>query len=280
MSQRAFVVGMIRRLRQLGPLVRRRRMPQQQQPDVLRLEYYKALLPFVHAFRLPESDRRAILHMLAVDRQAEGHMDAPMRPDAKWLIDRAERLADDDLARRRLEDVASGFGQRVSTFQREQLDKQVRAALGIPLALIEPFTRERIEEFAALNVDLIRSVSTRYHDRIRQRVEEAFEQGTRPEDLARDMVEVDGIAERDARRIARDQLGKLAGDFNRDRQQGLGVTHYVWNSVHDNRVRDEHRQLDGRTFAWASAPPDGHPGQAINCRCFAEPVFDDILESI
>src|SRR5687767_14742421 len=97
MYQRAFVVGMIRRLRQFGQPARRRRIPQQQQPDMLRLEYYKALLPFVRGFLLPESDRRELLHMLAAERRNEGHMDAPMRPDASWLIDRAERLADDDL---------------------------------------------------------------------------------------------------------------------------------------------------------------------------------------
>jgi SPP1 gp7 family putative phage head morphogenesis protein len=278
-AQRAFTVGMIRRLRQFGPLRRRHRIPQQRQPNVLRLEYYKALLPFVHAFRLPDEARRDILRGLAVERQNR-RMDSPWWDRWRHMIDIQERLSEDELGKRRLEDVARRFGQRVSSFQREQLDKQVRASLGVPMALIEPFTVDKLEQFAAENASLIKSVSERYHDRIRARVNDAFERGARAEDLAEEFVEVDGMAERDARRIARDQIGKLAADFNQSRQTELGVTEYIWRSVHDSRVRDEHRELDGRRFKWSETPPDGHPGDAVNCRCFAEPVFDEILSDL
>jgi SPP1 gp7 family putative phage head morphogenesis protein len=278
-AERAFTVGMIRRLRQLGPLPRRRRVPRQQQPDLIRLEYYKALLPFVHAFRLPDYIRGDIMRGLEVERQNR-RLDSPWWDRWRHMIDIQERLSENELGRRRLEDVAKRFGQRVSTFQREQLDKQVRAALGVPMALIEPFTVDKLEQFAAENAALIKSVSERYHDRIRARVNDTFERGATAEQLAEDFVEVDGMAERDARRIARDQIGKLAADFNQARQTELGVTSYIWRSVHDQRVRDEHRQLDGRKFKWSETPPDGHPGDAVNCRCFADPDFSPIVDLI
>jgi SPP1 gp7 family putative phage head morphogenesis protein len=278
--KRAFVVGMIRRLRQFGPLSRRRRMPRQQQPDTLRLEYYKALLPFVRAFQLPEDVRRDILHTLVIERQNQGRMDAPWWDRWRHMIDIQERLSDSDIARKRLEEVAKRFGQRVSSFQRDQLDNQVRATFGIPLALIEPGTVNKLEEFVALNVDLIKSASQRYHDRIRQDVERAFAEGTRPEDLADLFVERDGMAERDAMRIARDQLGKLNADFNEDRQKELGVTSYIWRTANDERVRDEHQDREGQEFKWSDPPEDGNPGEPIQCRCYAEPVFDEIMSDL
>ena len=279
-SQQAFTVGMIRILRQLGPLRRRTRMPRQQQPDLLRLEYYKALLPFVRGFLLTAEDRSAILRMLSVERRNEGRMDAPMRPDASLMIDRFERIAEDDLGRKRIEETARRFGERVSGFQREQLDKQARASLGIPLRMVEAPVVARLEGFAAENAALIKDVSQRYFDRIRGDVMEAFERGTHPSELAEMLEERDGMAERDVRRIARDQIGKLNGQFNEERQTQLGVTSYIWRTANDKRVRDEHRTREGRTYKWASPPAEGHPGEPVQCRCYAEPVFDDILEGL
>jgi uncharacterized protein with gpF-like domain len=45
-------------------------------------------------------------------------------------------------------------------------------------------------------------------------------------------------------------------------------------------VRDAHFDREGRTFTWADPPDDGHPGEAINCRCQAEPDLEGLLEEI
>lgn len=47
---------------------------------------------------------------------------------------------------------------------------------------------------------------------------------------------------------------------------------YIWRTVGDRKVRDEHAARDGQRFYW-SAPPDGeHPSEDYNCRCWAEPL--------
>ncbi len=109
---------------------------------------------------------------------------------------------------------------------------------------------------------------------------EAFEQGTHPNDLAEMFEERDGMTERDARRIARDQIGKLNADFNEARQTDLGVVSYFWRTMNDNRVRHDHRDRDGREYRWSNPPEDGHPGRPINCRCYAEPNFAPVLEGL
>jgi hypothetical protein len=37
-------------------------------------------------------------------------------------------------------------------------------------------------------------------------------------------------------------------------------------------VRDRHAANDDKLFRWDTPPEGGHPGQAYNCRCYAEPV--------
>ena len=49
-------------------------------------------------------------------------------------------------------------------------------------------------------------------------------------------------------------------------------THYIWRSVRDDRSRGEHAKRHGQVFSWDNPPEDGHPGEAPNCRCWAEPI--------
>ena len=67
-------------------------------------------------------------------------------------------------------------------------------------------------------------------------------------------------------------LRAFAGLINQLRQQDLGIERYVWRSRDDAKVRDSHAQYDDQVFRWNDPPAGGHPGQAPNCRCYAEPV--------
>ncbi len=57
------------------------------------------------------------------------------------------------------------------------------------------------------------------------------------------------------------------------RQQDLGIERYIWRSQDDAKVRDSHADFDDQVFRWDLPPAGGHPGQAFNCRCYAEPVM-------
>ena len=82
------------------------------------------------------------------------------------------------------------------------------------------------------------------------------------------------------------QLGNLVaqhffGAINERRQIALGITHYIWRTRDDSKVRAEHAPRDDKIYSWDHVHEDGHPGQAPNCRCFAEPVVSDsLLESV
>jgi SPP1 gp7 family putative phage head morphogenesis protein len=69
--------------------------------------------------------------------------------------------------------------------------------------------------------------------------------------------------------IARDQLGTLNSRLTRARHELVGVARYRWVTMGDDLVRDEHAERNGQEFEWDDPPPDGHPGEPINCRCHA-----------
>jgi SPP1 gp7 family putative phage head morphogenesis protein len=280
----AVTVQRIRFLRMVGahsPPRRRGRIPPPLQPDMIRLAYYNALVPFLRlAQHEMEHYRSEILRLLDEDRHERGitdHRDAGRRSErAKELVDKAARDFASNLRPTALEDVVTKFGKQTSDFQRRQLDNQVQAALGVPLGAIERPVTEKIEGWAAINIDLIKTVPDRYFDRLRLDVLEAFEHGEHPDTLTEDFVDRYGMAENDARRIARDQIGKLSSQLNTERQQALGVTHFIWRTMRDPGVCDFCEPLEGAVFEYDD-PPECMPGECHpQDRCYAEAVFDTI----
>jgi uncharacterized protein with gpF-like domain len=75
-------------------------------------------------------------------------------------------------------------------------------------------------------------------------------------------------------------LRAFAGLINQLRQQDLGIERYIWRSHDDTKVRDSHADFDDQVFRWDEAPAGGHPGQAHNCRCYAEPVRPDASDDV
>jgi len=287
---------MVRLLRAAAPALHRRkggRMPRQQQPDGLRLEYYKAIRA-----RAVEPSTRAlagvrdeVLRLLADERAERGddmRRDAPIKRAgrARELIEKAAARAAQTVSERELAEVARQFGMRTSDFQRGQLDRQVRQAVGVPLSSVEKPTVDRIPGFVRENVDLIKTVPERYFDSVRDTVSQAFEEGWTVDRLSDEISFRGDVAESNARRIARDQIGKLNAQVNQDRQQALGVTSYIWRGVLDVRERDSHVALEGRRFEWNGDAPIGvsgqviQPGYEICCRCHAEPALDDIIAGL
>lgn len=79
-----------------------------------------------------------------------------------------------------------------------------------------------------------------------------------------------------ARLIARDQTNKLNADLNRIRQQQAGVDEYTWRTSRDERVREDHRRVNGKVYKYGESTgtkTGAEPGQDIQCRCIAQGVI-------
>lgn len=143
-------------------------------------------------------------------------------------------------------------------------------------------TRAALSMKVKENVQLIKTMSDRHFASLQSNVLSAITQGKRVEEIESIIDDRFASMESNAELIARDQVGKLNGQLTEMTQTEMGLTRYRWRGVGDQRERDSHRALEGETFSWADPPVvDGesvNPGMAIQCRCYAEPVIEDLLD--
>jgi SPP1 gp7 family putative phage head morphogenesis protein len=267
----------------------KKRLPRQQEPVGVQRDYFAAIRAILRAARdrllaqlqdkLPGIVQRAGLRR---DGPRELAGDAIAGSDyAAEINELVETVAGEHLAafpNERLRQMAESYGTKLSTFQREQLSKQLRSGLGIDLYRAEPWLQDAIGQFASENVSLIKTVPRQFFDQIERGLVQGIRDGQTYEDLTRELEERYGVAESRARLIARDQIGKLYGNVNEARQRDLGVVAYFWRTAQDERVREEHAARDGTRFEWAEPPDDGNPGEPIQCRCWADPDLSDVIE--
>jgi SPP1 gp7 family putative phage head morphogenesis protein len=127
-------------------------------------------------------------------------------------------------------------------------------------------------------VRLIKTIPDRLFNDLTNTVYDGFSEGLSYSEIANDLEERYGVSESNAERIARDQVGKLNGALTQERQTNLGVVSYTWRGAMDERERDSHIAHEGRTYEWDDPPADtGHPGEDPMCRCYAEPVLEDLI---
>lgn len=131
------------------------------------------------------------------------------------------------------------------------------------------------------NVQLIKTMSDRHFASLQSNVLSAITQGKRVEEIESIIDDRFTSMESNAELIARDQVGKINGQLTEMTQTEMGLTRYRWRGVGDQRERDSHRALEGEVFSWVDPPAvDGesvNPGMAVQCRCYAEPVIEDLL---
>jgi len=263
-------------------LARARRVPRPLAPSAVQLAYFAELRAILEVARELVKER---LGERLPDLVASQRTDAAERADAGNPTRRVNRIMDrvsDAFYRRfpheRLARLAERMADRASTHQRGQLQRQVKAAVGVDLALADRGVRPHVQQFVAENVALIKSVPQMYFDDVEKRVLMGMREGLRHTEIAAQLEERFGVAESRAKLIARDQVNKFTGALNKVRQEQLGIGAYIWRTMNDNRVRSEHEDREGRHFTWDAPPEDGHPGEPINCRCYAEPDFAGIVE--
>lgn len=280
---------------------RRHPLPRQVWPALLERAYGNAMVSHLAVARaalkplesemrgLVDSAKRARGDGLWIRDDATGlwRVDAGEGKKAQGLIDRARAAMRGAVSPNKVEGVAREFAQKTQTYQRKQLGKQVRAALGVDKPFRDRHLSDLMDQFVAHNVSLIRSVPEDVHDDVERLVLHAVSGGRLSGDLADEIDDRFDVGESHARLIARDQIGKLYGQVNHARQRELGVERFVWRTMGDDRVRDEHADFEDESqdepYSYDDPPVDEDgepvlPGEPIQCRCYAEPVFEDVLD--
>lgn len=170
---------------------------------------------------------------------------------------------------------------------------RLAAAIGVPrdgLVGINIAATAAEEETILAHVreglDLIKSLTTEQLEGYEETIGRMVIQGRRVETIQNELSSRLEIDARHAELIARDQVGKLNGAITKTLQEKASIDRYVWRATADSRTRDSHRAVADQVWAWSSPPPGtgpydeaAHPGEAIQCRCTAEPVIPDDLRA-
>lgn len=186
------------------------------------------------------------------------------------------------------EDIANRVFKAVSEYNYTQFSKIAKAVLGVDVFIRQPWLLTELKLFVQTNAALIKTIPQQGLDRVQQTTLNALRSGTRAETIAEGISQSFGVTYRRAKVIARDQVGKLNGQLTQLRQNELGINEYIWRTSEDERVRGDpdgkypnaepsHYARNGKKFSWNDPPEGGHPGDAILCRCYSEPVFGNLI---
>jgi len=258
-----------------------KRPPRQKYPNSVERQYTRDLLQFTADLQKMTEDQ-LIRRMPALEADARQTLpDQVTQRTDDWASDliriingikvgMGRKWTDAELAR-----MALNTGRDVSEFQKRAMKEQFKRVLGVDIFLTEPWLRPVMATFADRNVSLIKTIEDKFLNNVNQIVSTGFGQGRRWEAMAEDISAQFDVTDSQAARIARDQTSKLNGQLTMLRQTELGVQKYRWITAGDDRVRESHAEKNGKVFEWSDPPNDtGHPGEDINCRCYAEPVFE------
>lgn len=262
-------------------------------PQSVEREYRRALIAYINTYvqtledvLLPQLDS---LHRQAVNPRADTlnskentyikymaftRTDDWVR-DLSNLVDATTLLFERRAAKP--QELATLTGNNISNFNKAQFQKVAKSALGVDVLSNEPQLVTRINSFAAQNVALITGLKDDAQKKVQITIQNGFNQGKSVQTISKELTGQMDITKRRAELIARDQVASLNGQLTKDRQTSIGVERFIWSTSGDDRVRDDHAALDGREFSWDNLPSEGAPGDAINCRCTAIPVFSDLL---
>lgn len=192
----------------------------------------------------------------------------------------------DDLAKR----LVNGTADAGKAHWMSQAEK----TMGIPVNLIykDEAMKRTLETAAVGAATYIKSIPADHIGRVAVAMVLAMKQQPQPEGrtLIQQIQEIGQVSQRRAEFIARDQWHKINGTIDEAQQRDIGVGKYIWRTAKDIRVvgapggpykpsklHGNHAAREGKIFSWDNPPADGHPGQPIGCRCFAQAVIDESL---
>lgn len=120
---------------------------------------------------------------------------------------------------------------------------------------------------------------------LREVVEENSMQGYRFDRLKDVIKQRYGVTANKAKFLARQETSLFQAKFRANRFEQAGVKNYRWATAHDERVRDDHKRLNGKVFSYQNPPIQdrntgerGNPGEGYNCRCLDIPILSKVAE--
>ena len=177
------------------------------------------------------------------------------------------------------DDIAKDFVGRSRTHYDKRLHNMLKKRGFIVNFRNSRYVEEQAQIAIGENVALIKSIGNQYLDNVRAAVWRSVKGGYDLESLVKQLMQIDGVTERRAKLIARDQTAKANQAFEKGRALELGITHAIWRHSSAGRTfRHDHVKANGMKYeiekgAYISGEYI-QPAEKINCRCRASLVIE------
>ena len=165
-----------------------------------------------------------------------------------------------------------------------EMEGQIKTDLSA--VAVEPeLPPERVEQIAKEynenQTTTIKGWTVEQTSRLRDMVERNVFNGSRRNDLEAMIRYEWDVTQNKAKFWARQETSLLLSKYSELRFKDAGIRRYRWSTSHDERVRESHKELNGKVF-FLDSPPivdpktgrRAHPGEDFNCRCVKIPVID------
>ncbi|MEG0470771.1 MAG: minor capsid protein [Solibacillus sp.] len=256
-----------------------KRLPKTKFPTASTVSYERALVKMVSQVGIEASklfDKHVaneLMHADAVTFRSDGIFDG-LKKMLSALKSKTSSIFSDYRANR----ASSQFVKSVNQVNCINLEHQARVK-GIDLVANEPWLKGFMHVRINNNVSYIKNLENETYERIEDIVREHIENGSSAKTIREAIIGQTDICKSRAQFLAVDQAGSMLGQMTAERHQRLGIERFTWDTSGDERVRDEHKKLDGKVFSYDDPPTvNGRqvlPGEDYRCRCVALPVFDD-----
>lgn len=166
------------------------------------------------------------------------------------------------------------------------LDKQIVETLKNDIQVIPEFTEEmKINLVKDYNKNMKLYINNWAEEEIvnlREIVEQNTWVGGRASNLEKEIQKRKKVSASKAKFLARQETSLLVSKYREQRYKSLGITTYQWQTSNDERVREDHKILDGTMQSWDSPPivdrktgRTAHAGEDFGCRCVAKPIINE-----
>lgn len=279
----------------------------------------------------PKPSKKKMVEVRAVKDPKRIELDArrtlkqitePIQEELELIIqgmrDKSPKQIGDELERTRqnadfrisiiAEDLATKWVQGVNLYNRQEMMKILRGALGIDIgAIVDEQLKRDLQILIMENASYIKSIPDYLIGNVAKRVMQHFKGEPLPENrtLRQQIKEEFKVSDGRAKVLARDQTAKMNTSLTQKRQEQLGIEWYVWKTVEDEHVvgtpggkypkgtklHRNHYIMQDKVCKWADPTvysddggktwkkrlqemPQNAPGQDIMCRCRAAPYID------
>ena len=256
-------------------------------------QYVQLLADAVNSIILPHLP--TLVSAFGVDRPGHLRSDAAT-DDLERLIEQAKGYVEGRVSSTEIRRLVQARAFDVSSWNRSTIVNNIERVIGVSPFIPDSSLANEIALFTAQNVNLVQSLKDDTFKNVGQKVYEGFQSGARAETIAQEITKYinpeKGNVSARANLIARDQINKLNGNLTQVRQTELGIKRYRWRTMKDERVRGNpgglypkavpsHWDKEGKIYNWDDPPSDtGNPGDDFQCRCYAEPYLDDLINEV